>query len=255
MSIYKKIKFAGSIALIILASIYLTFLIDTQTLNTWLKRIFIFCYFTAISCASFYFYNKIDKKHKYTLIPLLCAFSVVILGQNAFLPTKAEHTFYVQATAINEDADFKEAWLIDVVIDGENKNLSTLREVETSGWSYSEQYDDYFFAPSENNEENILSFTIVGENIVLKFGANTWSGSVRIFDGEGIDKTISLYNENTQIDVFEESLNIIREYSVFERILYNVGAILVFNFIFKALFLIILTLIDKKKIKSQKSAV
>ena len=40
------------VVFVILASIYLTFIVDVFTLNTMLKRIFIFCYFIGICSIS-----------------------------------------------------------------------------------------------------------------------------------------------------------------------------------------------------------
>ena len=247
MNKLKKLKLVLTVIALVLASLYLTFLIDTYTLNTWLKRAFIFCYFLAICSVIFYFYNKSDNKNKYTLIPILSAFVIVIIGQNTFLPTKSEHTFYVQAIeSLNSEEKFKEAWLVDLTVDGESKKLSNLRNVDTVGWSYSGKDDNYFFAPSENNEQNILAFTVVGEELVLRFAANTWSGKVRIFDDDGYEKILSLYSEDIGIDSLEHTLNIKREYSVFERIIFNIGAIIVICFALKTLFKLIAHFDNKK---------
>ncbi len=249
MSKLKKLKFVVIFISIIFACIYLTFVIDTYTLNTWLKRVFIFCYFVIMSCLALYLYSK-RLKHKYTLIPLLCAIIAVVLGQNLFLPKEAEHTVYIQATEnTNSEHTFNEVWLVDIEIDGHRKELSKLQMNDIVKWSYVGDFDDYYFLPTENSESNVLSFTVVGEEIKLIFGVNTWSGNVRIFDGEGYDEIITLYSENTEYDRAEHTLNVNREYSVFERILYSAGAVIVICFGFKVLFGIVFHFIDKKKAK------
>jgi hypothetical protein len=238
MANLKKLKFVIIFVLVVLSSVYLTFVIDTYTLNTWLKRVFIFCYFAAISCLALYLYSK-NLKHKLTIIPLLCAFVAIVLGQNVFLPKEAEHTVYVQATEnLNNEKAFKEVWLVDIEVDGQRKQLSKLQPNGIVNWTYSDNYDDYCFTPSgetENDRTNLLSFTVVGKEIKLIFGANTWSGDVRIFDDMGHNEIISLYNENDEIDRAEHTLNATRSYSVFERILYNAGALTVMYFTFKVL--------------------
>ncbi len=272
MSIFKKIKFVGVIVSIILASVYLTFLIDTYTLNTWLKRIFIFCYFVVVSCSAFYYYNK-TKTRKFTLIPLLCAVAIVFLLQNTFLPTKEEHTIYIQSIEIEagsndekqDEADdeerIKEAWLVDLEVDGQNTALSKLLINDNRQWSHADDYDDYFFRPAygeKDPRDNLLSFTVVGNEIKLTFGANTWSGRVCIYYYENDGKTIayseeiSLYNEDMENDRLDKTLNIEREYSIFERILYSAGAVVVLTFAFKVLFLAVLHSVDKKKSTKEK---
>ncbi len=252
MSRLIKIKYVILFFSVILVSIYLTFLIDTYTLNTWLKRAFVFCYFVVISCLALWLYTKMAKR-KMTLIPLICAIAVAIIGQNVFLPTAAEHTVYLQAVETKSDEDeFKEVWFVDLKVDGEGKPLSKLQANDNLNWSYSDEFDDYCFKPLDKGEENannVFSFTVVGKEIKLIFGVNTWSGNVRIFDGEEYDEIITLYSENTEYDRAEHTLNVNREYSVFERILYSAGAVIVICFGFKVLFGIVFHFIDKKKAK------
>ena len=204
----KNLKNIASFTLIILASVYLTFLIDTQTLNTWLKRIFVFCYFVIVSCASFYYYNK-TKTKRFTLIPALCAIAIVFLWQNTFLPTKEEHTIYIQSIEIEESENketegeeperVKEAWFVDLAIDGEAVPLSSLLIDENRKWLHANDYDDYLFCPAHDGvtdpKDNLLAFTVVGNEIKLVFGANTWSGRVSIYYYENDGKTIAYSEE------------------------------------------------------------
>ncbi len=266
MSKFKKIKYVIAIVSIILASIYLTFLIDTSTLNTNLKRAFILCYFILASCLAFFFYNK-SKARKNTVIPLLCAIIVVFFGQNLLLPTKSDHTFYIQAVEVTnekdeetgaetpeEEKEFKEAWLVDITVDGNSKQLSLLKSNANTLWSYEGYYDDYFFLPNENSASNILSFDVIGEEITVSFGANTWSGNVRIFNDYGYDEIVCLYNEDPTYDRISHTMHLSKTFSTFERILYNLGAVAVFTFVFKVLFLLIFRFIDKKRGGKLKSA-
>ena len=48
-------------AAIILASIYLTFIIDVYTLNTVPKRVFVFCYFLLMGHVALFLKKKLQK--------------------------------------------------------------------------------------------------------------------------------------------------------------------------------------------------
>jgi len=249
MSKIKNLKLALVVISVIISSIYLTFLIDTYTLNTWLKRAFVFCYFIIMGCLAFYLYNK-SKKHKHTLIPLLCAVIAVVFAQGFFLPAESEHTIYLQSVeTAGEEKEIKEVWFVDAEADGQHKPLSKLAIGDNVQWGYEHVYDDYFFHPSENSKENRLSFTVVGEKITLRFGANNYSGSVRIYDYEGYDEIISLYSEDTENDSITHTLNLTRSFSIFERILLSVGAVITVCFAFKVLIWALLKLINRKKTK------
>ena len=260
MSIYKKIKLSGVIVSIILASIYLTFLVDTQTLNTWLKRAFVFFYFVVVSSAAFYYYCK-TKTKKLTLIPLILAVAFAFVFQNTILPTKEEHTVYIQSIACEENdvdgSSIKEAWLVGVEVDGKSYSLSSLLVEENRQWARADDYDDYFFRPSNDEAlaDNLFAFTVVGNEIKMKFGANTWSGRISVYYYENDGKTIAysdqldLYSEDAENDCFEKTLNIEKNYSTLELIIYNAGAVAVFTFVFKLLALAVMHYINKRKPK------
>ena len=171
----KKLKIALIALSVILASIYLTFIIDTYTLNTWLKRVFIFCYFIIMSALLYYLYFRMCK-HKNTWIPLLCAIVATLLGQSVLLPAASEYTVYVQAVDIEEGEEekFSEVWLVDIEVDGHFQRLSELDVQDTTLWTYGADHDDYYFRPVSDSAINVFSFTVVGEKINLHFGANTW---------------------------------------------------------------------------------
>ena len=252
-----KVKYVISFFSVILASVYLTFLIDTYTLNTPLKRVFVFCYFAVISCLALRLYNKAIKR-KVTLIPLICAVIVAIIGQNVFLPTVAEHTVYLQAIKTSSGEEkFMEVWFVDLEVDGAEVPLSKLQANDALNWSYSKEFDDYYFKPLDNGEENannVFSFTAVGKEIKLIFGANTWSGSVRIFDGAGYDEKVSLYSEDAANDRLEYTLNAVKQYTVSERVFYTSGAVAVVCFFFKVLIGLVSHFIGKRKTGSKTGA-
>ena len=246
----KNLKTIASFVLIILASIYLTFLIDLSTLNTWLKRVYVFCYFIIMSCLAVYIYRKYSKISKYTLISLLCAVALVIIGQNVFLPTKGEHVIYIQSTEAS-DGNFQEAWFVDIEVDGEKKALSSLEINDKVNWTYSADYDDYFFAPGVNNG-NIISFTVIAKEVKLSFGTNEWSENVRVYDNYECDEIISLYSEEKS--VVDKTVSTAKVYTIFERILYNIGSIIVFTFVFEIVILFISKFIRKKLTRSNEIA-
>ena len=249
MSKLKNLKIAATVISVIFACVYLTYIIDAQTLNSWLKRIFIFAYFIVMSCVALYLYGRYCK-HKITVIPLICAVLLVILGQNFFLPSKADHTVYVQAVE-NGEQEYKEVWLVDVELDGNKRQLSSLQMNDVVQWTYMGGNDDYCFLPTDNSEGNVLSFTVVGNEVKLSFGANSWSGSVRIFDGESVDEIISLNPENAESDRIDYTLSIVKEYNTAERIIFSIGAIAVMCYVFKLLYAFVFRFVDKHRKKKQ----
>ena len=145
----KVLLFAGSV----FASIYLTFIVDVYTLNTWPKRIFVFCYFLIMCHAAIFLKRKFLKdkqlpKHMLAIVGLLAA-AVVVLGHNTFFP-KAQETTVSLAAVPCEDGSYHEVWLTAVRADGQELQLSQLELDANQGWIYSGDNDDYVFYPAEN---------------------------------------------------------------------------------------------------------
>ena len=249
MTKVQKLKTALSAVLIVLASVYLTFLIDSYTLNTFLKRAFIFCYFVVMSIVACYLYGKI-RNHKLTVIPLVCSIILLALCQNVFLPTDGEKTVSISASEISSGTVFKEVWLVGIESDGNNVNLSRLELEKSTGWAYSGEYDDYYFAPlgnSEADKSNALTFTVVGNEIKFVFGKNEWSGNVSVTDENGNTETVSLSSDESDETTAVYLLETSKSYSSTERILYNAGATVVLTFAFKLIFVALIRVRNKRK--------
>ena len=178
----KSIKCLAKIIAAILASVYLTFIVDVYTLNTTLKRIFVFGYFLII-CAIFVYLKErfIKRRSSMSVTVLATVIAAVILTvfQNVFLPTARNNTIILQA------GETGEVWLTNLEVDGESIPLSQLNISKNYNWEYSAVNDDFVFYPNENWEENTLIFDIVGNKMTLSFAANTWSGSVNIMVERG----------------------------------------------------------------------
>ena len=129
----KVLLFAGSV----FASIYLSFIVDVYTLNTWPKRIFVFCYFLIMCHAAIFLKRKFLKdkqlpKHMLAIVGLLAA-AVVVLGHNTFFP-KAQETTVSLAAVPCEDGSYHEVWLTSMQIDGQEVQLSQLELDANQGW-------------------------------------------------------------------------------------------------------------------------
>ena len=229
----KSIKCLAKIIAAILASVYLTFIVDVYTLNTTLKRIFVFGYFLII-CAIFVYLKErfIKRRSSMSVTVLATVIAAVILTvfQNVFLPTARNNTIILQA------GETGEVWLTNLEVDGESIPLSQLNISKNYNWEYSAVNDDFVFYPNENWEENTLIFDIVGNKMTLSFAANTWSGSVNIIESAGELTTLALYSENTEYDRASFLVDASRTYNLRERCIYNVGAMLLLSFLFSLLF-------------------
>ena len=212
---------------VILASFYLTFIVDVYTLNTTLKRIFVFGYFLLI-CVIFVYLKErfIKRRNSIGVIAASAAIVVVILAvfQSTFLPVACSNTITLQA------GETGEVWLTDVEIDGELVPVSQVQINDNYGWEYNAEYDDYVFYPKEDDTDNRLSFNCVAKEVKLLFAVNAWSGTVKISDGEKKQTVVDLYGENPEENRYSFSFHTPRVYRLVERTVLNCGifAILIF---------------------------
>lgn len=212
---------------IILASAYLTFLVDIYTLNTVLKRVFVFGYFL-VMCAIFGYLKKRFIKGRYSMsvavLSAVIAVVILVVFQNGFLPTARSSTITLQAEETGE------VWLTDVEIDGELVPVSGVQINDNYGWEYNTEYDDYVFYPKEVTTENHLEFTQIAKEINLYFATNSWSGTVRITDGAGNQSVVGLYSENAEQSQYKFSIYNVHVYCFIERAILNAGAFIVLMF-------------------------
>ncbi len=215
---------------ILLASVYLTFIVDVYTLNTALKRIFVFVYFLAL-CMLFTYLKRKYVKGK---ISIQIAFGAAVIAvfiltafQSKFLPEAQDGIVTLRAGMRGE------VWLVEADINGKSIPVWQLEIDGNCGWEYSEQYDDYVFYPYENKSENYLRISYFAETVNLRFAANTWSGTVFITDEEGHETILELYNKDEQNYQSDFSISNKHVYRSSERAVLNIGAfILIWNILF-----------------------
>lgn len=272
------VKLIINIFAVIFVSAYLTFLVDAYTLNTWVKRIFILGYFILLSFLAIKYVMKIGKRNVLMAAALACAVVTLIFTQNVFLPTENEHTFYIQSVkSDSEDAVYGEVKLLGAELDGEGKNLSELSTEGENNWTYAEDADDYVFSPvvheeedssddggpladanekgseKENENDNLLSFTVTGKEIKLWFETSSEAGEVRIYDEYGYEEIIPLATDEEEEDgELEHTVDFSKKYSIAERIIFNIGAAITLTFLFKLAFEIVIKAVTSKKSKKEK---
>lgn len=219
-AVEKAIKFL----FICLTSVYLTFLVDIYTLNTTLKKMFVFGYFVVMCTLFMYLKNRLLKVTSkktisplYTAVILVFSISVLAVFQDTFLPLVRSNVVTLRAEGNGE------VWLVEAEADGKSIPLSQLSTEEKYNWEYNADYDDYVYYPGEETEDNGLSIEIAGQDIKLKFGANSWSGSVVVSNSEGNTETLELYSEGKGACEYLDRG--VRQYTIFERVLLNLGAL------------------------------
>ena len=269
-----NLMFFVSAFAIVLASVYLTFIVDAFTLNTWVKRIFVLCYFLIAAALLVKCCAKLNlSQYKLaSLIALLGAIVTLVFAEGAFLPAKNEHTFYIQSTTETEDAESEYFGIIlsGVTLDGEELVLEKANTETTGKWTYEKELQGFLFTPNEDSisdelNANVLSVTVKGESIKLSFkptipqqpgdapvlSDHMKEGHVRIYDDKGYDITLALADMEDESETLEHLIDFRKTYTVFERILYNAGAGITLTFAYKALIELFMRFILKKNVKKK----
>ena len=217
---------------ICLASIYLTFLVDCYTLNTTLKRLFVFAYFLVMCSVFVYLKHKFIKvrnstNRKWPTIILSGIISIAVLSiyQDTFLPSQVPTQISLTADGTGE------VWLTDLEIEGEQTPLSKLKLVSNDNWEYNTEYDDYVYYPNDVGQNNELILEIPGGHTRLFFAANEWSGVVTIGDSDGKTHRLDLKkNDKGNSGEVEYQNDYIRFYSILEQSLFTLSACIVLMF-------------------------
>ena len=220
--------------LIILASVYLTFIVDVYTLNTVLKRVFVFCYFAAVCVVLAYLKQRHIKKATWNIrIVAAVIVSGIILApfQSVFLPAEQEIDIYLRAGNGEDGTQSGEAWLTEVELDGVLVNLSRMDVLGVQGWQYNLDYDDYVFYPLEEPEDNYLILHTIAEEVSFRFATNTWSGTVYVETASGESQEIALYSTDPVQDSCEYTISNRHVYTIVERVVYNLGALTILGFL------------------------
>ena len=224
---------------VVLVSLYLTFIVDMYTLNTTLKYIFAFVYFILISNVIIYLKEKFlsvsNVPFKTKIICLLLSLGVVIGGQSYFFPKVQETTISLTALPCS-DGIYREVWFTSLKVDGEERQISQLLVDSNTGWNLESAYDDFVFYPMESsNEENHLTFNLVGQEINLGFANNAWSGTVNITVNSSFTEVISLTGAEGTDESISYTFSNARAYQWWEYILYGAGTTALLYFVITVL--------------------
>ena len=234
----KKTLYRIAVAFLILtASLYLTFIVDVYTLNTWPKKVFVFAYFIIMSGLLYLVRSRYLGREKLgcLLATAVIAALVLALFQDTFLPPVHDQQITIQANRA-ETAPIGEVWLTGIEIDGIFYEVSAFETIASQGWEYKADTDDYVYYPKDDNIYNCLTLEITADRVDLCFASNPWSGSVEIKQQEE-QGFLTLYSETVQDDTLHYVAGSAREYSLAERIVLNAGAVIVLSFVLSTLFL------------------
>lgn len=217
------------LASIIIASAYLTFLVDTYTLNTVWKRVFVFGYFLVMCAIFVYLKERFTKKRNSiseTILSAVITVMILAVFQNVFLPTARSNTITLQA------GETGEVWLISAEVDNREVPLSDISIKDNVNWMYVSEYDDYVYYPNSDSY-NSLTVDIWGNEIKLNFAANSWSGVVSITGEGGKTESLVLYTEGDVSGRIEYQMTDKQSRSNFEKAVFNFGAgIIIWSILF-----------------------
>lgn len=236
-----------SVLLIILSSIYLTFIVDVYTLNTLTKKVFVFLYFCVMSEIVVWLRRKYFGSAKLReLIPsILLSMLLLALFQGKIIPNWEAQEVILRANVFDAYPT-GEVWLVGAELDGQAIEPSQLGELTVNGWVFSPENDDYVFYPAENSETNMLSFYASAETVGLWFTSNQKSGSVLI-EEDGKTERFVLRSGESQDELLLYTLSMVREQSLPERIVLGTGALIVISFLFSVPFSAVLRMAARKK--------
>ncbi len=226
-------KRAGTVIAVALAAVYLTFLVDVYTLNTWLKRLFVLCYFLVMGGVADLLLRRLRKRvpfsRRRTVISAVLASALLAAFSGVWFPKAQNISVTLSSVECAETASLQEVWLTEVILDGESVVLSQL-DLDATGWSYSPEYDDYV-SRSLSGPDNSLTFQVTAREMTLRFGKNPWSGSVCVIGPEETPRVLTLYSAaNDPNDPFVEyKQSFDRIYAPWEYLLYGAGFLVIFT--------------------------
>lgn len=160
---------------ILLASCYLTFLIDTSTLNSNLQRLFVCGYFLLVCTILVLLRGKYlprtqGWKARFAAA-LVLALALTLCARHTVMPTVREATLELHASS-------GEVWLTGLDVDGVETPLSSLDAPRTKGWQYNADFDDYVFYTIEGEEDNCLAMDVRAGKVTLHFASSAWAGAL-----------------------------------------------------------------------------
>lgn len=222
-------------AIIILESVFLTFILDVFALNTKLKCLYIFGYFCIMGALLYWLRSRfIPKGNKRTRLIAGILAAVLLAGfQGFFLPVQQESLITLSAVGENGERPQKEVWLSAIEMDGKRVPLADVAVENNAQWTFISQYGSYAFYPAEGVHENWLTLRVLAKEVKLQLECNGWSGEVEIQDSAGGISRLNLTSDEAATVLHE--VHVARAYAIWQRILLNMGALVVLYFILEAL--------------------
>lgn len=217
-----------------LAAGYLTFLVDAFTLNTVLKRVFVFCYFVVMGHIALFLKRRYlgSSGDGWRALTMSVAGGLALLIMlHGVLFANIQETVISLSAVPSEDGALREVWLVAAGADGEGVYLSQLEVDANQGWVYLGENDDYVFYPGEEGQENYLTFRTTADEVKLYFSQNAWSGSVNILVDESEDTAITLTAAEGVNETIEHTIKANRAYVGWEYLLYGMGAWVLLSFL------------------------
>lgn len=216
--VYEK-KFFSSICI----SYFLTCVIEQTTILSKMQKVFVMIYFISIFTFILKFISKkiIIRNIKYRSIILLLVIIVSFIFRNEFIPKIYNSTnITIQVLEQNDPASLgKEAWLITILVNNKNQNLSSfINKEQENSWIFQDNalYGDF----TKGTEPLVLHF-LKAKSIRLNFGKHSWSGIIEVTTND------SSYIYNLYDDIGDElEIDIpisYEEYSFFEQIILLLG--------------------------------
>ena len=258
MEKFKKILSFLPFILSVCAGIYLTYLVDTITLDSFLQRAFVFLFFATSSSILFLLFKKyvgLDLSYRIILCAIALSISLVMLFEENFLPRQTRTVISFEAVIEENAGHPQEVWLSAVEIDGKNIPTSDLKVISNEKWTYRADLDDYVYYPVSNiSAENVnrLTVEVFCENVKVVFARNSWSGKVAYtLDNTYEYTTLELYaGQDTSLTSYVLDLDLSAAGSPLARFFCFSGAIITISFFAYQLIVLMNKSFSKRKKKS-----
>lgn len=257
MEKYKKILPFLPFLLSVCSGIYLTYMVDRLTLESFLQRTFVFIFFVAAIYLSFCLFKKyvgFEFCGKIIAAALILSLAVISFCEDSFFPKKEESVITVEAVIEDGANHPQEVWLSEIEIDGKAIPVSEINIVSNTNWTYVSGLDDYVYYPVSNSSiENInsISFKVNCESLKIIFARNSWSGKVAYnLSGSKEFLELELYSADSSVQTEVLSIDLSAAKSPVKMIFSAVGAIITLTSFIYMLLVIIKNKLSKRKIKS-----
>ena len=257
MEKYKKILTFLPFFLSVCSGIYLTYMVDRLTLESFLQRTFVFIFFVAaiyLSVCLFKKYVGFEFCGKIIASALILSLAIISFCEESFFPKKEERIITVEAVIEDSANHPQEVWLSEIEIDGKAIPVSEINVVSNTNWTYVSGLDDYVYYPVSNSSiENInsISFKVNCESLKIIFARNSWSGKVAYnLSASKEFLELELYSADSSVQTEVLSIDLSAAKSPVKMIFSALGAIITLASFIYMLLIIINNKLSKRKIRS-----